>query len=231
MRVGLIEDNADYRTEVAFHLRRADIEIVLESDGIGVDDQLENCPCDVLVLDLGLPVEDGLVIARRLRERRPGLGIVMLTARGSLDDRLAGLEKGADAYLVKPVDMRELVATLYSVQRRLAATPSVATVQHWTLDPRTLSLTSPKGQAIKLSVNEVELLKQLGAADGAPVSRRELAQALGYPNPDFDDRRLEVAFSRLRQKIEAIEPDSTVIRAARGQGYLFAGILKDPNEE
>jgi len=226
MRVGLIEDNADYRTEVVFHLRRAGLEIVLESDGIGIDAQLANCPCDLLVLDLGLPVEDGLVIARRLRQQRTGLGIVMLTARGSLDDRLTGLEEGADAYLVKPVDMRELVATLHSVQRRLttnASTPSVIG-KHWDLNPRTLTLTSPEGRPIKISVNEVELLKQLGAACGATVSRRKLAQALGYPNPDFDDRRLEVAISRLRQKIEAVEPDSAVIRAAWGQGYLFAAV-------
>jgi DNA-binding response OmpR family regulator len=229
MRVGLIEDNADYRTEVVFHLRQAGLEVVLENDGIGIDAQLANCPCDVLVLDLGLPVEDGLVIARRLRQQRPGLGIVMLTARGSLDDRLTGLEEGADAYLVKPVDMRELVATLHSVQRRLAAnsTATETNFSQWTLHPLTLTLISPEGQAIKVSVNELELLRKLGATHGAPVSRRELAQALGYTNPDFDDRRLEVAFSRLRQKIEAAQPGSTVIRAARGQGYLFAASLQE----
>ena len=94
-RVGLIEDNLDYRAEVAFHLQRNGFEIALENDGTSIDTQLAACPCDLLVLDLGLPVEDGLVIARRLRQQQPGLGIVMLTARGSLDDRLAGLEEGA----------------------------------------------------------------------------------------------------------------------------------------
>jgi DNA-binding response OmpR family regulator len=234
MRVGLIEDNADYRTEVVFHLRRAGLDIVLENDGVGIDAQLADCPCDVLLLDLGLPVEDGLVIARRLRQQRPGLGIVMLTARGSLDDRLIGLEEGADAYLVKPVDMREIVATLRSVERRLAAnvaTASLGVAPHWTLHLRTLTLTSPEARPIKLSLNEVKLLKQLGAARGAPVSRRDLAHAIGYPNPDFDDRRLEVAFSRLRQKIEAVEPDSTVIRAARNKGYFFAAELQDHSAE
>ena len=79
-RVGLIEDNLDYRAEVAFHLQRNGFEIALENDGTSIDTQLAACPCNLLVLDLGLPVEDGLV---------------MLTARGSLDDRLAGLEEGA----------------------------------------------------------------------------------------------------------------------------------------
>lgn len=226
MRVGLIEDNADYRTEVAFHLRRAGFEIVLESDGIGIDAQFANCPWDLLVLDLGLPVEDGLVIARRLRQQHPSLGIVMLTARGSLDDRLAGLEEGADAYLAKPVDMRELVAVIQSVQRRLAGSVQEEPAsRRWVLYSSMLRLMSPDGHAVSLSVNELELLKLLGEAKGAPVSRPSLARALGYPNPDFDDRRLEVAFSRLRQKIEAAEPHSAVIRAARGQGYLFAAPL------
>lgn len=233
MRVGIVEDNADYRAETVFHLRRAGFEIVLENDGIGVDARLADTPCDVLVLDLGLPVEDGLVIARRLRQQRPGLGIVMLTARGSLEDRLAGLDEGADAYLVKPIDMRELVATLHSIQRRQTASSSTPAGNgaHWSLDPRTLTLASPEGRLIKLSVSEVKLLNHLGAAKGAPVSRRDLAQALGHFNPDFDDRRLEVAFSRLRQKIESALPGSSVLRAARGQGYVFAARLQEKGSE
>lgn len=221
-RVGLIEDNLDYRAEVAFHLRRNGFEIALESDGTGLDLQRLGTLCDLLVLDLGLPLEDGFVIARRVRTQHPALGIVMLTARGGLDDRLTGLKDGADAYLVKPVDMRELVATLQAVQRRLGTVePNVAV--NWTLVPAMLSLRSPVGEVISLTAMELTLLTCLAAAAPQPVGREALAAAMGFTNPDFDTRRLEVAFSRLRSKIEALAPSSEpVIRALRHRGYLFA---------
>jgi DNA-binding response OmpR family regulator len=224
IRIGLIEDNLDYRTEVAFHLRRAGFEIALESDGVGIDAQLADYPCDLLVLDLGLPAEDGLVIARRLRQQQPALGIVMLTARGSLDDRLSGLEEGADAYLVKPVDMRELVATLHSVQRRLtvAALPS----DTWLLNPNTLSIGSPSGELVALTATEMDLLKCLTKAAPEPVSRETLAAAMSHPEPDFDYRRLEVAFSRLRKKIVTATTGESPIRSARGRGYVFAAPIR-----
>jgi DNA-binding response OmpR family regulator len=223
-RVGLIEDNLDYRTEVAFHLRRNGFDIALESDGSGIDAQMADSPCDLLVLDLGLPVEDGLVIARHLRQQQPGLGIVMVTARGSLDDRVAGLEEGADAYLVKPVDMRELVATLHSVQRRLAV--PVLTTESWSLMPDTLSIGSPAGVAIALTAAEMDLLKCLAAAAPEAVTREVLAAAMGHPEPYFDYRRLEVAFSRLRKKIETVSASESPIRAARGRGYVFAAPIR-----
>ncbi|MDP1524479.1 MAG: response regulator transcription factor [Rhodocyclaceae bacterium] len=223
-RVGLIEDNLDFRAEVAFHLRRNGFAIALESDGSGIDAQLADRPCDLLVLDLGLPVEDGLVIARRLRRQQPWLGIVMLTARGSLDDRLAGFEEGADAYLIKPIDMRELVATLHSVQRRLAV-PALTT-ESWSLTPDTLSIGSPAGVAIALTATEMDLLKCLAAAAPEPVSREALAAAMGHTEPDFDYRRLEVAFSRLRKKIETATAGESPIRAARGRGYVFAAPMR-----
>lgn len=224
IRIGLVEDNLDYRAEVAFHLRRAGFEIALESDGVGIDAQLVDCPCDLLMLDMGLPGEDGLVIARRLRRQQPGLGIVMLTARGSLDDRLSGLEEGADAYLVKPIDMRELVSTLHSVQRRLtvAAPPDEA----WSLIPNTLSIGSPSGELVALTATEMDLLKCLAEAAPEPVSRETLGAAMGHPEPDFDYRRLEVAFSRLRKKLEAALAGESPIRSARGRGYVFAAPIR-----
>lgn len=224
-RIGLIEDNLDYRAEVAFHLRRSGFEIALESDGRNIDAQLAHCPCDLLVLDLGLPVEDGLTIARRLRQKQPSLGIVMLTARGSLHDRLSGLEQGADAYLVKPVDMRELLATLRSVQRRLlpGMLPGIQPDSVWTLLPTSLSLRAPDGAVIDLTTMEFQLLKCLAAAAPEPVERAALVAAIGYSPFDFIERRLEVAFSRLRRKIEGqVIGSAPTIRALRHRGYVFA---------
>lgn len=224
MRLGLVEDNADFRAEVAFHLRRAGFEIVLESDGTDLAARLAATPCDLLVLDLGLPTEDGLMIARRLRRHCPGLGIVMLTARGRLDDRLAGLEEGADAYLVKPVNMLELVAILHSVARRLTVPSPPAGM--WTLVTASLSLHAPDGTTFALTATELALLQCLAAAAPDPVPREALARAIGHPEPDFDDRRLEVAFSRLRRKLEAAGAGEAPIRSARGRGYVFAAQVR-----
>ena len=237
MRVGLVEDNADFRAELAFHLKRAGMDVVFENDGFGLDQQLDAAGCDVLVLDLGLPTEDGLQIAQRLRQRQLPLGIVMLTARAALDDRLHGLEQGADAYLVKPVDMRELVATLKAVHRRLPAaalataaaaveaTPSATSA--WVLRVRTLSLQSPQGQPLTVSPTEMALLRCMAEAAPDPVSRERLAMAAGHHKIGYDDRWLEVAFSRLRRKIEATQGGSDPpIRAARGRGYVFAAPVR-----
>lgn len=225
MRIGLIEDNVDFREEVAFHLKRAGFTIALACNGRDIDRQLASTPCDLLVLDLGLPWEDGLAITRRLRASQSGLGIVMLTARGSLEDRLLGLQEGADAYLVKPVDMRELVAVVESVQRRLAQTVPSQPPSGWNLDLASLKLLSPDGMVVMLTANERDLLKVLADAVPAPASRRNLAIALGHFELDFDDRRLEVAFSRLRQKIETATTAKNILRSARGKGYVFAAPL------
>lgn len=227
IRIGLIEDNEDFRAELRFHLARAGFAIVLEGDGGDIDAQLAHSPCDLLVLDLGLPAEDGLSIARRLRAAQPGLGIVMLTARGGLDDKLTGLAEGADAYLAKPVDMRELAAVLHSVHRRLAAAPGPdVSALGWTLKASTLTLESPDGVEIGLTATEADLLGRLAESAPESVSREALAAAMGHPELDFDYRRLEVAFSRLRRKIEAAVPECNVVRAAWGRGYLFAAPIQ-----
>ncbi|MEA3642347.1 MAG: response regulator transcription factor [Lamprobacter sp.] len=224
-RLGIIEDNLDYRRELVFHLRRAGFEIVLESDGHNIDQQVAQHPADLLILDLGLPDEDGLSIARRLRAQTPQLGIVILTARGALDDRLLGLEQGADAYLVKPVDFRELVAVLDSVQRRLTA-HAEAPAASWCCQPHTLTLIDPEGRCFSLTASEAAVLAVLAQQAPEIASRESLAHALGHDEQDYDYRRLELTISRLRRKIQPDATQAPLIRAARGRGYLFAAAIR-----
>lgn len=229
-RVGLIEDNEDLRDDMAFQLSSAGFVIALQGDGRDIDAQLQVDPCDLLVLDLGLPAEDGLSIAQRLRERYPALGIVMVTARGAIDARVDGLVAGADAYLVKPVDIRELVAVLRSVERRtgLAQEPETRAEipASWRLYLRSLTLCSPSGNMVVVTPREAALLAALAEAGSTPATRRQLVQILGESDPDADERRLEVAVSRLRQKIGEADPGAEVIRAVRNQGYLFTAPLR-----
>ena len=224
-RIGLVEDNLDYREEVAFTLRLAAFEIAFECDGRDIDAQLVRTPCDLLLLDWSLPQEDGLTIARRVRVKWPAIGIVMLTARGDMKDRVSGLRDGADAYLVKPVDFRELIATLHSLQRRLRE-PSVTPSAAWILRKDQLLLDSPEGVSSVLTPSEVQLLTALALHAPQAASRDSLIRALGYSPWDFDSRRLELAMSRLRRKLQAQGAPPSLIRAVRNQGYLFAATIQ-----
>lgn len=226
IRVAMVEDNPDLREEVGFHLNRAGHAVTGLPDGAALDAHLACAPVDVLILDLGLPGEDGLAIAERLRRDRPQLPIAMLTARGQVEDRVLGLETGADIYLVKPVDMRELAAVVESLYRRLQRAPAPAVqpagASLWRLDAYTMELRSPAQESVMLTPTEFNLLRELAQAAPEPVPRARLAAAIGHPEPDFDYRRLETAMSRLRKKIDARCSEGGALRSARNVGYVFA---------
>jgi DNA-binding response OmpR family regulator len=230
IHVALVEDNPDLREEVVFHLSRHGHAVTGLPDGAALDAHLTRSPVDVLILDLGLPGEDGIEIAGRLRRSRPAIAIAMLTARGQIEDRLLGLKTGADIYLVKPVDMRELSAVVESLYRRVhrgpPASPAAGAAPVWRLDAYTMELTSPTQESMMLTPTEFNLLRELAGAAPEPVTRVRLAEAIGHPEPDFDYRRLETAMSRLRRKIESCCSDGGALRSARNVGYVFAGAIE-----
>lgn len=226
IRIGLIEDNLSFRADLAFFLRHQGYAVVLESDGRLIDQALDQTPCDLLLLDLGLPVEDGLSIARRLRQRHPKTGLVMLTARGTTADRILGLEEGADAYLVKPVDFRELVAVLQNLVRHLdtGSTPTSPN-SGWRLQPSTLQLFPPKGSPIKLTGQEARLLRQLIASYPEAAPRSSMLTSGQQDLDPLDFRRLEAALSRLRKKLQNATGEQLIF-ASRNEGYLFGAPIE-----
>lgn len=228
IRVAVVEDNTDLREEVLFQLRHAGREAIGVGDGAALDALLREQDIDIVVLDLGLPGEDGMAIASRLRrDSGMDLGIVMLTARGALDDRVEGLETGADAYLVKPVEMRELLAVIGSVERRLAASAAAPfSSSTWKLDTVRRELVSIGGKSVTLTDTEFRLVERLVQVSPAVASRRELAEAMGESDfLQFDERRLEAAISRLRRKLQE-ETGEAPLRSARGRGYVFAAQVR-----
>ncbi|NDY89570.1 response regulator transcription factor [Ideonella livida] len=228
VKVVLVEDNPDLSDELCFHLERQGFEVAAFSQGVALSRWLERHTPDVALLDIGLPGEDGLSIARRLRQAYPGLGIAMLTARGGVEDRIAGFQGGADIYLVKPVDFRELAAVVHSLWRRARQPEPPARPDTWQLDLQTSTLYPPQGERILLTPTEFQLMKSLMAAAPEPVRRGELAAAIGHPEFDYDFRRLETLMSRLRRKIEQTLPDLPCpLRSARNVGYAFAAPLRD----
>lgn len=218
MRVLIVEDDDDYRDTLRRYLVRNDI----QADGVAsaerIDRHLDEAGADIVVLDIGLPGESGMAAAARLRGRG-GLGIVLLTARGAVDDRVLGLSLGADAYLVKPVDPRELVATLASLFRRLSATPS-APPGGWHFDSDGWRLVAPDGAVIPLSGTEWRIVSRLVAARGTPVPREAILATLGKAD-SIEDRSIDTLLCRLRRRVREASGHDLPIRSARGLGYVF----------
>lgn len=224
--IALVEDNVDLREEMAFHLTHKGHRVEGFPNGEQLDTWLRQATPDVLVLDIGLPGESGLSIAARLRPQHPLMDIVMLTARGEVDDRVAGFGVGADIYLVKPADLRELSVVIESLYRRAHRVAQPVQQSYWQLDCHTLELLAPGGAKILLTPSEFKLMRLL--ADKAPegVPRAQLVEALGYRDHDFDHRRLETAMSRLRKKLEMHATEVSPLRSVRTVGYAFVATIR-----
>jgi len=211
--VGVIEDDADLAEEVGFHLSRAGFKPTLIGDGEALNQYLKDTPSAVLVPDVGLPGENGFEIAKRLYQNSQ-LRIVMLTARESLADRLQGIGHGADVYLTKPVDFRELIAVVTRLAGRLPK-PGC-----WQLDEAEAKLFCPSGQLVYLTRQEVLLMGLLADAGDSGVQREEAEYVLWNMSDQFTARRLEVAISRLRIKLQKTCSNAP-IRAHSHSGYVF----------
>jgi two-component system phosphate regulon response regulator OmpR len=211
----------EYLGQFGFNVRTADHpEAGLRS--------LRSDPPDIVVLDIMLPEMDGLAVCRKIRETSR-VPIVMLTARGSVTDRIVGLEMGADDYLPKPFEPRELVARLQAVLRRGAATAAdddrVRTGDlevNWTTRAATL-----RGEALLLTTSEFELLGLLVRNRGRVLSRERIMDQMRGVDWDAYDRSIDVLVSRLRQKLGDDAKQPVFIRTVRGTGYCFIGGDRD----
>lgn len=202
MDVLVIEDNQDLAGNLLDYLEECGHRVDLATDGLHALDLASSKPFDAIVLDLGLPGLDGIELCRRLREEGVATPILVLTARGELDDKLLGLEVGADDYLVKPLSLRELEARLRAQARRAAGglERQQLRVGDLLLDERTHQV-SRQGRKITLAPFDYQLLRLLMRASPAVVTRERLEAALwGDDPPDSDALRAHI--HRLRQAID-----------------------------
>ncbi len=182
---------------------------------------------DLILLDVVLPGVDGFTILNEVRKRRPNLPIILVTARGAEDDRVHGLKKGADDYVVKPFSAREVLARVEAVLRR---SPSrVEPCEEVRVAGRTIHMarrevTLPDGERRRLSEKEADIIKYLASDPGRPVSRDELLQQVWGLNPrGLSTRTVDMHVARLREKLGDVAGcDQAVIRTVRGKGYLLA---------
>lgn len=217
LSIVIVEDEAELREYLMNGLSHFGFDLRGVGDGLQLDAALAERPADIVLLDLGLPREGGLEIAARLRASTT-VGIIMLTARSQTEERIQGLESGADNYFVKPVDIAELAAAIKSLGRRV--TRPVATP--WNFSAEASSLQTPSGVVISLTAHECLLLQLLFAHLGKNVSRQQIFQALGQPDDLSSNARIEVLISRLRSKVQKADPSvSLPLRARHNKGYIL----------
>ncbi|MEA3276749.1 MAG: response regulator [Pseudomonadota bacterium] len=223
-RILVVDDDADLRDLLTDYLRREGYEVAGVEDGTAMDAWLAEHSADLLILDLMLPGEDGLTLARRLRKDSQ-VPIVMLSARGDEVDRIVGLEVGADDYLAKPFNPRELLARIRAVLRRHAQPAASVSGEPLEFGPYRLDLArrelSREGTPIPLTGGELDLLQVLVEHPNRVLDRDRLLDLLkGYERSPFD-RSIDVQVARLRAKIEPDTKNPSYIRTVWGKGYLF----------
>ena len=228
------DDEPDIRDTLSEYLTRRGYTVTCAEDGVALRALVDEQPVDAVVLDINMPGEDGLSLARYLRERGD-TAIIMLTASGDVVDRIIGLEMGADDYLAKPVDLRELQARIKAVLRRGQPKAAASTDTPSDLDPAetvafgrckldlaAYKLFGPEGEEIPITAMEYSLLKVFAANAGRVLNRDQLLEQAHDRNWDPFDRSIDIRISRLRRKIETDPSKPEIIKTVRGIGYLFS---------
>jgi len=235
-RLLVVDDDPDIRELLADYLRQHDFQVETAADGAGIFTALEQSgelPVDLIVLDIMMPGEDGLSLCRRLRERQSGaaIPIIFLTALGESTDRVAGLELGADDYVVKPFQPRELLARIRAVLRRTLTggnderqtQPTALCFDGWRLNPTARHLVDPDGMVVNLSGAEFRLLTLFLEHPHEVLGRdflQDELQGRGVNRSPFD-RSLDVQVCRLRARLRDNGREARLIKTVRGDGYVF----------
>ena len=224
----IVDDDTDICDLVDNYLTQEGYRVSVAHDGNGMRQSMARSAVDLVLLDLVLPGEDGLVLARWLREESK-VGIIMLTGRAEPVDRIIGLEMGADDYLPKPFLLRELLARVKSVMRRVssgAAEPGAPGRQRahfagWSLDLSSRELFSPSGEEVRLTTGEFDLLAAFVTNPNQVLSRDRLLDLARNREAGPFDRTIDVQVGRLRRKLGDDPQQPSMIKTVRGSGYIF----------
>ncbi len=229
----VVDDEAEIRTMIRRYLERHAYRVSTAGSGQAMRTVLAKEAVDLVILDLVLPGEDGLALARSLRETSK-IGIVILTSKDELVDRIVGLEMGADDYLPKPFELRELLARVRSVLRRSAAAAEpkeagsrIARFAGWELDVGARRLAAPGGVEVPLTTAEFSLLFAMINHPRRVLSRDQLLDLARRGDREPFDRSIDVLVHRLRRKIEADPKHPALIKTVRGGGYMFTSAVED----
>ena len=226
MHLLIVDDDERIRQLLKQYLIRNGVLVTAARDGAHARKLLAGLEFDLIVLDVMMPGEDGMSLTRWIRSTR-STPVMLLTARGDTDDRIAGLESGADDYLSKPFEPKELLLRINAILRRvpepadITETPKVLRLglAHYDMERGELW----KGDTqIRLTATENQLMKIFAAAAGEPVSRIQLVTDLGRDEEQAQDRAIDVQITRLRRKIEPNPKEPRYLQTVRGSGYMLA---------
>lgn len=232
-KILIVDDEADLRELLTSYLGQQGFDVAAASSGDELDKLMMLGQPDLILLDLGLPGEDGFSIARRLKKvDGSGPAIIMVTGAGTVVDRVVGLELGADDYVAKPFDLRELLARVRAVLRRGSAKPASAPLPEedgreviafgpWRLDMAARSLRRQEGDLIELTAMEFDLLAVFATKPNRVLTRDQLLDMAHHRDNEPFDRSIDVRIARLRRKIETDPARPQYIKTIRGAGYMF----------
>ncbi|KUE80985.1 response regulator [Aeromonas schubertii] len=230
----VVDDHGEIRDLLKRFLEQHGFRVTCARDGREMKRQLEEREIDLIVLDLMMPGEDGLTLCRELRVRS-SVPVIMLTAMGEETDRIIGLEMGADDYLAKPFNPRELLARIKAVMRRTHAEPARGgselpdeiSFDRWRLDLNRRELVDEEGVAHSLSTAEFDLLKVFIERPQRVLSRDQLLDLARGREAQAFDRAIDTLVSRLRRKLERDPKNPELIKTIWGGGYLFSAEVRD----
>ncbi len=231
----VVDDDDNQRWLLKTYLHKHGYEVLLAENGTVMREQIESRLVDLVLLDVTMPGEDGFTLARYLREHHD-VGIIMCTASDELIDRVVGLEIGADDYVTKPFEPRELMARMKAVLRRISTKPPSPAVPHsdsdsddsrlrldkYLLDIDSREFTDDKGEVIPLTSMEFDLLAMFAQNPEKVLTREILLELTHKGGSDPYDRSIDIRIGRVRKKIEDNPSDPTIIQTVRGIGYVYS---------
>jgi two-component system, OmpR family, response regulator len=230
----VVDDDAEIRSLLSEYLQKNEYRVTAVADGKGMWSALDSSGrVDIIVLDLMLPGDDGLTLCRNLRARSE-VPVIMLTARGEETDRIVGLEMGADDYLAKPFNPRELLARIKTILRRARSLPEnlqpdaarSLRFAGWTLDLAARNLLSPEGVVVALSGTEFKLLRIFLAHPNRVLNRDQLIDLMLSRDASPFDRSIDVQVSRLRHRLGENPREPVIIKTVRGEGYVLSATVE-----
>jgi DNA-binding response OmpR family regulator len=233
IRIAIVEDEPDLRDAVAEYLGANGYEVTALDDAAAMRAAVETETFHLAILDIAMPGEDGLSLGRWLRSQMP-IGIIYATAAGTAIDRIVGLELGADDYLVKPYELRELLARVRSVLRRVprpsapkAAKPAdagrrIVAFGAYKADLDGRIVTGPGGAVLDLAKSEFDVLEVFLTRCNRLLSRATISDAIGFSEDPESSRAVDIRIMRLRKKIEDDPSNPKFLRTVRGEGYIFS---------
>jgi two-component system, OmpR family, response regulator len=229
--VTIVEDDPDVRAVLERSLGGDGYQVTALESGAGIEEVMSSGHVDLVILDIGLPDIDGITITQQIR-RHSDVAIIIVSGRGDLADRVVGLEVGADDYITKPFEPREILARVRSVLRRgrrhVEAVPLVHDTHqrfdfgNWTLDTTAQSLKDADGRPIGLTSGEFKLLEVMVTRANRVLTRDQLMDACYGNNSPAFDRSIDVCVGRLRKKLQDDPRNPAIIRTVRNGGYIFS---------